>query len=71
MHAWLPILGFTQRKIVFVDGFAGPGEYAKGEPGSPVVALRAFLDHAAKREISSEVKFLFIESVQARAENGQ
>lgn len=69
LHAWLPILGTTQGKIVFVDGFAGPGEYTRGEPGSPMVALRAFLGHAAKHRISSTVKFLFIESVKPRAEH--
>lgn len=31
LNAWFPILGGTQGRIVFIDGFAGPGEYAGGE----------------------------------------
>jgi three-Cys-motif partner protein len=42
LEAWFPILGFTQGRIVFIDGFAGPGEYAGGEKGSPLIALDVF-----------------------------
>ena len=38
LKAWLPILGQTQGRILFLDGFAGPGEYKGGEQGSPVIA---------------------------------
>jgi len=34
LHAWFPILGRFNRKLVYVDGFAGPGCYLDGEPGS-------------------------------------
>jgi hypothetical protein len=30
---------------VFIDGFAGPGRYSGGEPGSPVIALQVLLAH--------------------------
>lgn len=33
VNAWLPILGSTRQRILFIDGFAGPGEYAGGEEG--------------------------------------
>jgi len=67
LEAWLPILGSWNGRILFVDGFAGPGEYADGEDGSPVIALKAFIDHAHKRVIRGEVAFLFVEESEARA----
>ena len=51
LDAWLPILGSRSGRILFVDGFAGPGQYESGEEGSPVVALRAFAEHKAKQII--------------------
>jgi len=43
LDAWFPIVGrgFPGRAIYYIDGFAGPGRYATGEAGSPVVALEA------------------------------
>src|SRR5207248_1377177 len=61
LNAWLPILGMTQDRIVFIDGFAGPGEYSGGEPGSPIIALRALKEHVAKGKFTAEVKFVFVE----------
>lgn len=69
LDAWLPILGMRQSRILLIDGFAGPGEYAGGEPGSPIIALRALKEHAAKGNITAEVIFLFVESDAARAAN--
>jgi len=67
LKAWLPILGTTQGKIVFIDGFAGPGEYTNGEQGSPIIALDAFASHQAP--ITASVAFLFIEADKDRAAN--
>lgn len=69
LNAWFPILGQGgwNRRIVFVDGFAGPGEYEDGEEGSPVVAMRVLAEHSAK--IKAEVVFFFIEKEHARAEH--
>lgn len=39
LDAWLPILGSGSERILFVDGFAGPGEYEGGEEGSPLVRV--------------------------------
>lgn len=43
LDAWAVIFSRTPnvRELLFYDGFAGPGEYSGGEPGSPVVALNA------------------------------
>ncbi|MYH72240.1 MAG: three-Cys-motif partner protein TcmP, partial [Acidimicrobiia bacterium] len=44
LNAWFPILASRERRIMFLDGFAGPGIYSDGSPGSPVIALRTLLD---------------------------
>jgi len=69
LDAWLPILGSWSGRILFIDGFAGPGEYKGGEEGSPLIALRAFAEHKAKHVIKGEVRFIFIESDHARVEH--
>ncbi|MFN7938338.1 MAG: three-Cys-motif partner protein TcmP [Bryobacteraceae bacterium] len=56
LDAWLPILGTYNLRVVYVDGFAGPGKYTGGEPGSPIVALQAALTHEAK--LPGELVFL-------------
>lgn len=68
LKAWLPILGKSQDRILFIDGFAGPGHYIDGEEGSPLIALRAFSEHAHRSHISAEIKFIFIEKSEARAD---
>jgi len=67
LDAWLPILGTYNKRIVYVDGFAGPGRYTGGEPGSPIVALEAALTHQAK--LPGELVFLFIEKRTDRADH--
>ncbi len=59
LDAWLPILGKYNKRIVYIDGFAGPGEYTGGEPGSPIIALEAASTHRAN--LGGEIVFLFIE----------
>jgi len=54
-------------RVLFIDAFAGPGEYSGGEPGSPVIALRSLIDHRAKSRIRSEVNYLFIENDPRRS----
>ncbi len=68
LDAWLPILGTWSGRIIFIDGFAGPGKYSKGEDGSPIIALRAFCEHKARGIIKAEVGFIFIEKEKDRAE---
>src|SRR5437773_11617079 len=69
LEAWFPILGSWNGRILFVDGFAGPGQYEGGEEGSPLIALRALREHKAKGIIKGEVVFVFIESDERRAEH--
>jgi len=65
LNAWFPILGTYNKRIVYVDGFAGPGRYTGDEPGSPVIAMQAALSHRAN--LGGEVVFLFIEEHAGRA----
>lgn len=71
-QAWLPILtqqgDKLQRKagiqkssaeVLYIDGFAGPGEYAGKEPGSPIVAMREVIDR--KSPLPLPIRMLFVE----------
>lgn len=62
-------MGQTNDRIVYIDGFAGPGRYSQGEDGSPIIALKALLDHPRFQnpDRRGEVVFLFIESDEERA----
>lgn len=46
-------------RLLLVDGFAGPGRYATGEPGSPLLILEALLSHKA-RDRFADVQFVFL-----------
>ncbi len=61
LDAWLPIMSAWNGRILFIDGFSGPGEYAEGEEGSSIIALRALCEHSAKQRFSAEIGFIFIE----------
>ena len=68
LDGWFPILSRWNGRLLFVDGFAGPGEYIGGERGSPLVALDCVRRHKqADRLKRIEVVCLFIESDDARA----
>ena len=56
-------------RVLFIDAFAGPGEYSEGEPGSPVIALRALIKHRARNQIRSQVNYMFIEKEEARSKH--
>lgn len=66
LEAWMAILSHQSsriprgsKEILYVDGFAGPGIYEGGEPGSPVIAIRTALDHTASLPVP--VRYVFIE----------
>jgi three-Cys-motif partner protein len=65
LDAWFPILTSWNEKVFFIDGFAGPGRYHGGEPGSPLLAIEAAQRRAAMLA-GSTVMFLFNESDKAR-----
>jgi three-Cys-motif partner protein len=69
LQAWVAIMGGSRfvSKVGVVDGFAGPGVYADGEPGSPVLVLEALLDHDHfSRWAGTEFVFLFNEQDSER-----
>lgn len=59
LAAWFPILGTYHSRIVYIDGFSGPGRYKNGEPGSPLIALDVALNH--RRSTAGKIVFWFIE----------
>lgn len=67
LKAWFPILSRYAGRIIYLDGFAGPGEYSKGEEGSPVIAIRIAHEHYLKKQLR-EIIFWFIEKEKDRAE---
>lgn len=66
LDAWLPIITKWSGRVIYIDGFAGPGEYVDGKDGSPIIAINAVLEH--KATIKSEIKMLFIEADESRHE---
>lgn len=67
LKAWFAIIGQSERRMVFIDGFAGPGRYASGEPGSPILSLNILRDHQALSRFCAEAQFYFIENRPDRA----
>ena len=70
LDAWLPILGggaYASEDVVLIDAFAGPGRYKGDEEGSPIIMLRAYLEHSGK--ITALPHFFFIEQDAARIEH--
>ncbi len=61
MDAWLPIMGRWNGRVLFIDAFAGPGEYSGGESGSPIIALSALTEHGARQRMTNEFVYVFIE----------
>ena len=73
---WFCILGQTGgtrfKRLNYIDGFAGPGEYANSERSSPLAALEAAreaLTNAGLGLASKEFTFTFIEKDKEFAEN--
>lgn len=72
LDRWLPIMSRYQAELLLVDGFAGPGRYLDGEDGSPIIMLKAFLEHAHRAAIErSTLRYVFVENNQARLRNLQ
>lgn len=63
LSKWLPILlkGFGGGDVTYAEGFAGPGVYLDGEPGSPVIALKTLIGDPGWRTRARDVRFLFVD----------
>jgi len=62
LGAWFPIVGQSHSfdRIIYIDGFAGPGRYKQGEDGSPIIALKAAIG-AINDQIRKPFEFHFVE----------
>ncbi|KAF6246234.1 hypothetical protein C6990_10150 [Nitrosopumilus sp. b3] len=67
LKAWFPIVGRWTGRIVYLDGFAGPGKYKDGEDGSPIIAMRTAVEHTMIKP-TTEIVFGFIENDKKRSE---
>jgi len=65
VYLWFSILAsHSAKRLVYIDGFAGPGEYRNSHEGSPVAALVAAkqaLERPGSGLKSKECCFLFVE----------
>jgi three-Cys-motif partner protein len=62
-------MGRSGESVLIVDGFAGPGTYEDGEPGSPLVMLQTFLEHRDRVNWdAAKFAFAFIEKERGRVE---
>ena len=68
LGAWFVILGSKIPRILYLDGFCGPGRYAGGEPGSPLIALNEARANSYRLQ-GTEIAFLFIDSRKDRIEH--
>jgi three-Cys-motif partner protein len=69
LDGWIPIMGYQALRIhrfrtddarlLLVDGFAGPGRYTGGEPGSPLIILDALTSHRDFPKLR-DVTFLYL-----------
>ena len=65
LQPWFPILAKWNRRIIYYDGFSGPGVYSRGEEGSPLIALNAAKSHDYPPD--TELVFVFVEEDEGRA----
>jgi three-Cys-motif partner protein len=62
LERWFPILlngNKAYPSATYVEGFAGPGVYTNGKPGSPIIAIQALVDSVNNPK--PLVRFLFID----------
>lgn len=64
LQAWFAIIAQRFPSCTYVDAFSGPGEYAGGEPGSPVIALQ--VASACEALQNHPVRFVLLEEDDRR-----
>jgi three-Cys-motif partner protein len=69
LGGWLPVMSKWNKRLVLVDGFAGPGRYTGGEDGSPLIMLKSFLEHDRRDLIDAELVYVFIDEDDRRIEH--
>jgi three-Cys-motif partner protein len=68
LDAWFPILATYNQRIIYLDGFCGPGRYKGGEDGSPIIAIKKALNHFGRLQ-NREISFIFIDERKDRIEH--
>lgn len=68
LDAWFPILAKYNQRIIYLDGFCGPGRYKGGEDGSPIIAIKKALNHFGKLK-DREITFIFIDERKDRIDH--
>lgn len=66
LQAWYGILGQRHQRVIYIDGFCGPGRYTGGEKGSPLIALETAIEHVAAPDC---ITFLFTDEHRDRVEH--
>lgn len=61
LSAWLPILLPKFRRVIYAEGFAGPGTYNGGQPGSPKIAIQVVGSHRIQFNGQLKMDLLFVE----------
>jgi three-Cys-motif partner protein len=74
LDVWFKIMSSNphNRRLVYIDGFAGPGRYTNSEKSSPLVALqaaKAAVNWNSSTANAVEYSFLFVEKKPDFAEN--
>lgn len=74
LYLWFSILGANpaNKRLVYIDGFAGPGQYTNSEQSSPLAALqsaKAAIERPGARLDKVEFSFLFVEKRRDFADN--
>src|SRR6266496_1628742 len=64
LQCWFPILNKYHGRIIYIDGFCGPGRYSKGEIGSPLIALNVAASH--RKALTGELVFWFVDEREDR-----
>lgn len=68
LGGWLAILGRFHGRLAYFDGFAGPGEYPDGNPGSPLIAIKLAGELIQKGRVAEAV-CVFLERDKATYDN--
>lgn len=67
LAAWFPILSLAGfERVIYIDGFAGPGRYVGGHEGSPLLAIKALRSQTVS--LKSVFEFHFVEADPQTAE---
>jgi three-Cys-motif partner protein len=69
LYLWFSILGAhsANRRLIYIDGFAGPGQYTNSDRSSPLAAMQAAKDAIERPGANvrnAEFLFLFVEKNQ-------